>query len=169
MDLIMKLFQKPPNDIEIDEQDIGTEVDDRYFPYVVVTMKPYYIKNKQLRVFLTKMGELYTRAVKEKRRIILVLDTRELCYSKWEFIYNLAKWFLSMRNTTQHYVLCTVILSENEVFRNFVTNWLFKFVRKTRPNHTCASLEEGWIWLIFYLWTQAQNGTLHHDKNSIDD
>ncbi len=166
---VKTVFKDPPENVIIDPAVAGTEIDDTYFPYVKVTLQENYIHSRQLRYFLTAMGKAYNRAVKEKKRIVLVLDTRKLSYAKWNFIYELAKWFLSVRETTARYVLCTIILSENESFRNFVKNRLFKFVKKTRPNHICETMEEAWIWLILYLHSQAQAGRLYRRMNYLDD
>ena len=165
MDLFMKLFQSPPSNVVIDPALAGTEIDDSKFPYVIVKMQSYYINSRQVRYFLTAMGNLYKRAIKENQRFVLILDTRNLVYSKWNFVYELAKWFLSVRTTTSRYILCTIILSENVSFQKFVKNWLFTFVKRTRPNYICSTTEEGWIWLILYLHSQAQAGTLHEKVN----
>ena len=76
----MNLFKSPPTDIVIDREKAGMEVDDTYFPYVTVTLQEYYIHSRQLRYFLTAMGDLYKRAVKKKQRMVLILDTRKLTY-----------------------------------------------------------------------------------------
>ena len=157
MDLFIKLFKAPPSDVVIDKSLAGTEINDSNFPYVVVTMQEYYIHSRQVRLFLTKMGDLYERAVKERQRFVLVLDTRKLTYAKWNFLYELAKWFLSVRTTTSRFLLCTIIISENETFKNFIQKWLFKFVRKTRPNYISATMEEAWVWLILYLHPQTRS------------
>ena len=63
----------------------------------------------------------------------------------------LAEWFLQNRNITQKYMLCSIVITENEVFKMFIKNWLFIFIKKTRPNYIASSVEEAWIWLILFL------------------
>ena len=168
MDLFLKLFQSPSNDIVINPDQAGMEINESHFPYIMVTMHQHYIHSRQIRYFLTKMGEIYHRAVVERQRIVLILDTRKLDYAKAKFAYDLAKWFLSVRTTTSRYVLCTIILSENEGLKNFINKWVFTFVKRTRPNYICATIHEAWIWLILYLHSQAQAGTLHYRMNSLE-
>lgn len=155
---VFKTFSNPPRDFVPSREDMGCEVDTTHFPYVVVRLQKYYTKSFQVRGFLTALGDVYKRSAREQKRFVIVMDITNLSFTKPGFVFDMAKWFLAMRQNTANYMLCSMIVIESEVLKNFIDNWLFRFVKRTRPNYMAKDIEECWIWLMYFLWSQSQGG-----------